>query len=1259
MKLSFHRLLLPLLLLLVPVLFADAPEMPERVQVASEPIQPKRGPVAPGKSLSPGVQVQLSAPDLVQVRAEDALARVQAGQSKGPSRVGIRRPLGQSVRVAGDKTSWNLVENGERIWTARLSSDGAHSIRVRFEEVQLPPGVELVVFKTADPSQFEGPFDAGYLSGRTTFWSSSVFASDVTVECRVPAGVDAPSFRITELTHRYVVFGAEGKIEDEAKAAGACNINLACEPAWTETSKAVAGIGTVSTSGEIFCTGCLLNDSNPTAGTDYFLTANHCITGQSDADSTEFYWNYQATTCGGTPPNPASVPRTTGGASILSARSLESLNDHCFLRLRGTVPAGVTYAGWSSTAPGASEVITGIHHPDGDYKRISFGLASALDANYWRVRWTRGVTEPGSSGSPIFGADHKLIGQLYGGSSACENTDPALQVDQYGRFDVTFPLIRRWLLNEPLNPPANDNFASALVITGPEGTAAPVNTLDATRETGEPDHANAGGRSSVWYRWTAPSSTNFTFETVGSSFDTVLAVYTGTFSNLKLIAANNDSEVGVGSSRVGIAAVAGRVYFIAADGFDGESGSLNLSWHPGGEITAPPNDLFANASPVVGFGGIYHANNRGYTRETGEPVHASVNGARSAWWTWTAPISSIVNVNTLGSSFDTLLAVYTGTGVNALLLVASNDDINTAGQVFESSVNFNAVAGRTYRIAVDGYSGTVQAEGEIRLEVAQGGGTPGANNAFASAVTLGGASGEILGNNRGFTRETGEPNHDGIAGQRSAWWTWTAPSSGSYVFDTLGSGFDTVLAVYTGAAVNALSAVASNDDIVLGDVWQSRVTFNATAGQTYRIAVDGFFETGTTQEEGNIRLAWRASNSVVPRGDLTVAGDLLNPRVESRTFGAGDCEVVSGCATLGNRRILVFDLEIRNVGAASINLGQPSTAGGFVTNVCRTGLELPGFVVLRLLSTNGTLISTRQTSLCLSDSVHRTLLSGPASAQFTCENQGLSTGWAATAAAGAACRWLDVTELAAGAYLLEVEVDPSGRIPESSETNNVVRIPVQVTTPVVVPNDAFASATPVSGAMGTVAGSNMGATLESGEPVSTGRSTVWYTWTSPCNGRAVFDTLGSDFDTYLGAFAGSGLGSLSLLAEGDDIGEIVQSEVRFVVVRGGTYHLRVDGFDPTESGNIHLNWRLEGSSGCSGAPVLSGGWLSNGGFEVRFTSLAGTQYALEATEDLTRVPLQWTRLGTLAGNGLPQSLVDTTASQSSTRARYYRVVTVP
>lgn len=117
------------------------------------------------------------------------------------------------------------------------------------------------------------------------------------------------------------------------------------------------------------------------------------------------------------------------------------------------------------------------------------------------------------------------------------------------------------------------------------------------------------------------------------------------------------------------------------------------------------------------------------------------------------------------------------------------------------------------------------------------------NDNFANAVTisLGTASSvSAVGHNTNATKEGGEPNHASNAGGSSVWWRWTAPAAGSVTLDTRGSVYDTTLGVYTGSAVSALTLVASDDDIQDAVVQASEVTFNATAGTTYQIAVDGF-----------------------------------------------------------------------------------------------------------------------------------------------------------------------------------------------------------------------------------------------------------------------------------------------------------------------------------------------------------------------------------------------------------------------------------
>jgi hypothetical protein len=144
------------------------------------------------------------------------------------------------------------------------------------------------------------------------------------------------------------------------------------------------------------------------------------------------------------------------------------------------------------------------------------------------------------------------------------------------------------------------------------------------------------------------------------------------------------------------------------------------------------------------------------------------------------------------------------------------------------------------------------------------------NNNFASAttITLVNNAAALTGYNTNATKETGEPNHANNAGGRSVWWKWTPSSSGTATITTAGSVFDTILAVYTGASVSGLTLVASNDDVQDGIIQSSTVTFSATAGTTYDIAVDGFNNTPNDNygaDSGGIALnvAFTPANSVL------------------------------------------------------------------------------------------------------------------------------------------------------------------------------------------------------------------------------------------------------------------------------------------------------------------------------------------------------------------------------------------------------------
>ena len=130
----------------------------------------------------------------------------------------------------------------------------------------------------------------------------------------------------------------------------------------------------------------------------------------------------------------------------------------------------------------------------------------------------------------------------------------------------------------------------------------------------------------------------------------------------------------------------------------------------------PANDRFANRIVISGTNTVVTGSSVGATKESGEPYHAGNSGGASVWWTWTAASVGTVTISTAGSSFDTILGVYTGSSVSALVEVASDDDEDYPS-IVTSKVVFDVSANQTCQIAVDGYSG---ASGNVRLSVQLG-----------------------------------------------------------------------------------------------------------------------------------------------------------------------------------------------------------------------------------------------------------------------------------------------------------------------------------------------------------------------------------------------------------------------------------------------------------------------------------------------------------------------------------------------------------
>lgn len=203
------------------------------------------------------------------------------------------------------------------------------------------------------------------------------------------------------------------------------------------------------------------------------------------------------------------------------------------------------------------------------------------------------------------------------------------------------------------------------------------------------------------------------------------------------------------------------------------------------------------------------------------------------------------------------------------------------------------------------------------------------NDNFASAQTISGCAGSVAGTNINATKETGEPSHspDNNAGGGSVWYQWQAPNSGSVTITTAGSNFDTVLAVYNGSGVGSLTPIVKNDD-TSGTDHTSSITFNATAGTIYKIAVDGW-----GGDRSSVVLNWTASNcgSVAPTV-LTEDGTNVAAALDSVTKVHGPFPIhsTSNFSTDHFTRVMIF--------TSDLGLSQPDSS---ILSVQAQGISLP------------------------------------------------------------------------------------------------------------------------------------------------------------------------------------------------------------------------------------------------------------------------------------------------------------------------------
>jgi hypothetical protein len=362
----------------------------------------------------------------VQEMLDEDQARLEAG-IKGPFRFGRNFDVYITPQNSG---VWKTLANGDKLWRIGIESQGAYSLNFIFNKYKLPEGAKMWLYNE-DHSHVIGAFTHKNNQYTEMFATDLIKGEKVIIEYYEPANVAFPGeIIISTVTHGYINTFSDDFLRAFGSS-GSCNMNVACPDGAPWADQIRSAVMLVS-GGNGFCSGALINNTL-NDGKPYILTANHCY---SNPSSWVFRFNWQSATCNN-PPSSPSFQSLTGG----TLRARRTPSDFCLVEINQAVPTNYNayWSGWDNSGNVPTNTVS-IHHPSGDIKKISFDdnpavatTAMGSETNgVWQVIWDRNTTtEGGSSGSPLFDQNKRIIGQLWGGGASCTNlTSP----DYYGRL---------------------------------------------------------------------------------------------------------------------------------------------------------------------------------------------------------------------------------------------------------------------------------------------------------------------------------------------------------------------------------------------------------------------------------------------------------------------------------------------------------------------------------------------------------------------------------------------------------------------------------------------------------------------------------------------------------------------------------------------------------------------------------------------------------------------------------------------------------